>query len=176
MPENSASKPYSHRCCRPEPPRFRTPRAYLKALGPRATRTAVLGAGHLAKLEPRQSREIGFYVAIRALSENFPDIARAGRTETYTHRARFPCPVSLASLAPDGAGWRLAGDGWTDGRRREDSATHAAGRTVRWRTNANPAPPSAIPLREFTPPAVSRAHAFCRTLTEVLTEAESCTA
>src|SRR3954469_14874017 len=31
-------------------------------------------AGHLAKLEPRQSREIGFYVAVRALSENFSEL------------------------------------------------------------------------------------------------------
>src|SRR3982751_2768595 len=35
-------------------------------------------AGHLAKLEPRQSREIGFYIAVRALSENFSELHDPG--------------------------------------------------------------------------------------------------
>ena len=58
-----------------------------------------MGAGHLAKLEPRQSREIGFYVAIRALSENFPDIVHPGRAETYSVRSRadaLPFPPGVA--------------------------------------------------------------------------------
>src|SRR4051812_1468621 len=35
-------------------------------------------AGHLAKLEPRQSREIGFYIAVRAPSENFSELHERG--------------------------------------------------------------------------------------------------
>ena len=45
--------------------------------------TGVLGAGHLAKLEPRQSREIGFYEAVRALSQNFQRHVSTGRSDTY---------------------------------------------------------------------------------------------
>jgi len=83
MPGNLALKPHSHRCCRPEPPRFRTPESAERGSRPRATRTAVLGAGHLAKLEPRQSREIGFYEAVRALLKHFSAAVRPGTIQTY---------------------------------------------------------------------------------------------
>jgi hypothetical protein len=166
MPENSASKPYSHRCCRPEPPRFRTPRAFLKALGPRATRTAVLGAGHLAKLEPRQSREIGFYVAIRALSENSPQwCAQVGWKLTCSRFAlralRFPSWCrSLRSLrtaggrtdGADGAG----GVGWLKAARRKGGqqperwTSAPASRGVRMWTTAHPPPPHSSGTRRWT--------------------------
>jgi hypothetical protein len=67
---------------------FGLPSPRIRGLGPRATRTAVLGAGHLAKLEPRQSREIGFYEAVRALLQISPTERRTGEHETYTARAR----------------------------------------------------------------------------------------
>jgi hypothetical protein len=67
---------------------FGLPSPRIRGLGPRATRTAVLGAGHLAKLEPRQSREIGFYEAVRALLQISPTRRRTGGLETYTPRAR----------------------------------------------------------------------------------------
>jgi hypothetical protein len=62
-----------------------------------------LGAGHLAKLEPRQSREIGFYVAIRALLENFPDVVTTRTTESSSSGRRPVAPLARSpGPAPDG--------------------------------------------------------------------------
>ena len=82
-----------------------------------------MGAGHLAKLEPRQSREIGFYEAVRALLENFPEkCAHVGRKLTR-RAARAACAAlrfpswcrSLRSLRTEGGrpdgGVRPDGDG-----------------------------------------------------------------
>gem|GEM_PF-3905014 len=90
-----------------------------------------MGAGHLAKLEPRQSREIGFYEAVRALLENFPEkYAHVGRKLTR-RAARAACAAlrfpswcrSLRSLRTEGGrpdgGVRPDGDGGRgDGGRR----------------------------------------------------------
>ena len=96
---------------------------------PRDAERADRIAGHLAKLEPRQSREIGFYKAVRVRPESFPARVEAfgirqGRRRVRPRKPFDEFPVAGTSAVVD---WGAPGD---EAQRRTRSTTKTDGARV----------------------------------------------
>ena len=93
--------PFRSPCCRPSGRLH--PLEWGWAPEIRGQRPALLeteGAGHLAKLEPRQSREIGFYEAVRAPPQSSPSAGTAQSQQNRQARQGAKSAKGLGSWPP----------------------------------------------------------------------------